>query len=329
LRYSKFLFSFLISFVFLFFTSCDDGNIITTTFNFNDETDLSLCQDGNVNLLYFIDQDTNEAISFEFNRDDFDGTFLEDNDVTTFEFTVDINNTNRVTYRRLSASTNANDYFCQEVPPSSPVVLEEFVSTTGGTATFVITISEQDDGDGVPADLEMSEGDTDGDGIPDFLDIDDDNDNVLTSVEAVFEVDENDNPIPGQYVDTDNDGIPNYLDNDDDGDGVLTKNEDLNYCEDPENPVLNPGNDLNAEGPLYLDENATESVSINVVKPNDINRSFFTLVVFDNITFENQNNQESLTFTSFIMGRYDTSAGQDLPFNDTVTSIDEVGNICQ
>jgi len=311
--------------------------VITTTFDFDENTDLSLCQQDNVNVLYFIDPETNEAISFNFSLDEFDGTFTGiDNDILEIE--LDISSTNQVTYRRLNSGISGNNYFCQQIPPSSPQVIDEFISTTGGTATLEIRISEQDDDDGVPAELEEAaeingvdcNGDCDEDGIPNFLDIDDDNDNVLTSVEAVFEVDENDNPIPGQYVDTDGDGVPNYLDNDDDGDGVLTINEDINVCDDPENPALNPGNDINADGLAnYLNPDITESISINVVKENTINRSFLTQVVFNDITFENQNNDESLSFTSFIMGRYETSETQDLAFNDTVVSEDEAGNFCQ
>lgn len=318
--------------------SCDDGNVIVSSFNFDEETNLSLCQQNDINVLYFIDPETNEAISFRFPDEDFQGIFTGLETIQTIE--IPLNANNQVTYRKLSASTNGADYFCQEIPPSSPEVIEEFVSTTGGTAILEIRISEQDDDDGIPPELEDINGngnlfddDSDGDGIPDFLDTDDDNDNVLTASEDLEPTEEDETVVEINgvfYVDTDGDGIPNYLDDDDDGDGVPTKNEDLNACEDPENPALNPDNDLNADGiPLYLDSNATDSEEINVVKRNRINRSFFTQVVFTDITFENQNSQESLSFTSFIMGRFQTSVSQDLEFNDTVTSEDDVNNICQ
>jgi hypothetical protein len=323
-----------------FLVSCDDGELITTTFNFDEETNLSLCQQDDINVLYFIDPETNEAISFRFPDEDFEGVFTGLETVESIE--LNINSDNQVTYRRLSSSTSGSNYFCQQIPPSSPQVLEEFVSTTGGMAILEIRISEQDDDDGVPPEIEDRNGngnlfddDTDGDGIPDFLDTDDDNDNVLTASEELEAVDDNGNVIIDEngdvvYVDTDNDGVPNYLDDDDDGDGIPTKKEDLNACEDPENPALNPDNDLNADGiPLYLDDTATEIEDINVVKRNSITRSFFTQVVFTDITFENQNNNESLSFSNFIMGRFQTSTTQDLEFNDTVISEDDVNNICQ
>lgn len=340
-----FLFKSLCLALVIFVWSCDDGDIITTSFNFGEETNLSLCRQDNVNVLYFIDPETNEAISFKFSANDFDGTFSGDIGQEVLEFDVDINATNQVVYRRLSGSANGSAYFCQQVPPSSPQVLEEFISTSGGTATFSIRISEQDDNDGVPAEIEDINGngdfyddDSDGDGIPDFLDTDDDNDNVLTSSERLEPTEEDENTVEVNgvlYVDTDGDGVANYLDADDDGDGVLTRNEDLNICEDPENPALNPGNDRNEQNlPHYLNQDVDDSVDVNIdniVKTNTITRSFFTQVVFNDITFENVNNNESLSFTSFIMGRYTVNAiDQDLEFtDDALITEDEAENFCQ
>ena len=330
-----------------FLSSCDDGNVIVSSFNFDEDTNLSLCQQDDVIVLFFIDQQTNEAISFKFSEEDFDGTFTDLENSASIEIPLDASN--QVTYRKLSASTNGNDYFCQQIPPSSPQVLEEFTSTSGGTAILEInaiygsvTQDDDDDDDGISNLLEdrnnngnLFDDDWDGDGIPDFLDTDDDNDNVLTASEELEALDDNGNVILDEngnvvYVDTDGDGVPNYLDDDDDGDGVLTRNEDLNACEDPENPALNPDNDLNADNLAnYLNPEISESFEINVVKRNTINRRFFTQVVFNDITFRNTNTGESLSFTNFIMGRFQTTISQNLPFNDTVISEDDVENICQ
>ncbi len=84
--------------------------------------------------------------------------------------------------------------------------------------------------------------DTDGDGIPDYLDPDDDNDNVLTINE---DIDGNGSALND---DTDGDGIPNYLDTDDDGDGISTLQEDLNGNNNPDDE------DFDGDGiPNYLD----------------------------------------------------------------------------
>ncbi len=53
--------------------------------------------------------------------------------------------------------------------------------------------------------------DTDGDGVPDVIDIDDDNDGIIDTVEGLD--------------DADGDGIPNHLDIDSDGDGILDNKE--------------------------------------------------------------------------------------------------------
>jgi CheY-like chemotaxis protein len=55
--------------------------------------------------------------------------------------------------------------------------------------------------------------DTDGDGIPNYLDIDDDDDGILTINEHP---DDNGNGYPDDALDTDNDSTDNYLDPDDD-----------------------------------------------------------------------------------------------------------------
>ena len=79
------------------------------------------------------------------------------------------------------------------------------------------------DGDGVPDIVEDLNGDgnpcnddTDGDGIPNYLDIDDDNDDMITADEIA----EN-----GWEFDLDGDGIPNYLDPDDNGDGIASSQQ--------------------------------------------------------------------------------------------------------
>ena len=328
-----FLFVFVISLIII---SCDDGDIIVTTFDFDQETPLSLCQQDGNNVLYFIDSETNEAISLEFDLDEFDGSFegLADPD----PIVLNIDNTNRVIYRKLSGQPEggASAYYCQQVPPSSPQVLEEFISTTGGTVTIQISILAQDDDDDVPAEIEdrnnngdFFDDDSDGDGIPDFLDIDDDNDNVLTKSEELEREDDNGNIIPGEYTDTDNDGNRNYLDNNDDGDAVLTINEDLNYCDDPQNPALNPTNDINVDGlPHYLNNQETGSVNITILQSNVITRSFLTTIVFTDITFESVNSNESLTFQNFPMGRYEATVEQRIQFLDGSVSDDDTTIDC-
>jgi uncharacterized Zn-binding protein involved in type VI secretion len=109
-------------------------------------------------------------------------------------------------------------------------------SSNEGTVNIYIIPFDHDQ-DGVPSKEEdlnrngdFRDDDTDGDGIPNFLDVDDDNDGLLTSFENSFYVDFN--------GDGDGDGISNYLDVDDDNDSVLTQYETIfnNF----ENPSKNP-----------------------------------------------------------------------------------------
>ena len=60
--------------------------------------------------------------------------------------------------------------------------------------------------------------DTDGDGVPDHLDLDDDNDGILDSIED--ENSDGDNDPTTNPTDTDGDGIPDYIDLDADNDGI-------------------------------------------------------------------------------------------------------------
>jgi len=118
------------------------------------------------------------------------------------------------------------------------------------------------DNDGVPnyeEDLnhngDLTDDDTDFDTIPNYLDSDDDGDNVDTSVERTATQNRN----PNVFIDTDNDLIENYLDDDDDGDGVLTINEDYNNNGDPTD------DDTNFNGiPDYLEN----SVALNTENNN-------------------------------------------------------------
>ncbi len=297
----------------LLFIACDDGDPIITNFNFSNETPLEVCQDNTDYVFHYIDSETNEAISFVFSSPDFKTSY------EGFEapepIVIPLNTSNRLNYRTLSASTDSNTYFCQDIPPSSPSVLEEFRSTTGGEAVIILEVFEQDDDDGVPAELEDINGngdlfddDTDSDGIPNFLDVDDDNDNVLTEVENIN--DENNN----QFPDTDGDGTPDYLDDDDDNDGVLTRFEDLNaFDSGNEEPIINPTDDVNADGlPNYLNPDISESIEINAVRANEITRRFRVQIVFNDVTLNNVNNDQTVTISRLNMGFIETTTQENL-----------------
>lgn len=258
--------------------SCDDGEIIVTDFNF-ENPQLQRCGDEQSHVLYKINNTgVNEAIAFRFNLPTPAPGFFATEEG---RLTIPINTTNELIYRVFDGEVD-NTYFCNEIPPVSPQVVEEYRSTTGGEVviTSTLTTATDHDGDGI---LSVNEGmaqnlDTDGDGIPNYLDIDDDGDNLLTRIELEVEAEN----MVDDFPDSDNDGIPNHLDADDDNDGVLTRNEDWNQN-------LNPADDRNNEGvPHYLNPEITDSFPVSLSRENVISRSFRYLVTIENLTLVNQ-----------------------------------------
>ena len=321
-------------------TSCDDGDIIVTTFDYDNETQLSYCSGAldMINLtndiqIYNINNDSRESIVLNFNRNGFTGSFvniLDENGNVQIDTsqTIELSNSNRIVYRRFNADI-PNDYFCQNIPPSSPQVSQEYTSVNGGTVTFTTRVIAQDDNDGIPTLANAPDGyngpyeatdpldpdfDTDGDGIPNFLDQDDDNDNVPTSIEISDNIEGFRDPAT-DLPDTDQDGILNYLDEDDDGDGVITRYEDLNAL-DNSNIILNPTDDLNNSGvPLYLDDSSTTELVIDQYRNVTLNRTYRTIVITNDITLNNNNSDEQITVETLVLGRFDVTITQVLEVN--------------
>ncbi|WP_438711821.1 hypothetical protein ACSTS3_04495 [Aquimarina muelleri] len=274
------LFSFL--FLLFFLISCDDGDIVITSFEFND-SDLQLCKGAKENEFVFfkIGKTINEAISYNFINETFSDTIISP---TPLQIELTETSSNLI-YRNFDIKIT-NDYFCSNVPPNDITIVEELVGTNG-SAEIDTQIILEDDGDGIPAEDEdlngngnLEDDDTDGDGIPNYKDQDDDNDNILTSVEIPNEIPDNDNPR-----DTDGDGIPDYLEEDDDNDGILTRNEDANLNG-------NPRDDRDPEsGKLfYLDPQSTNTaVNIDPKLNNTIKTTFRTTVSINGLIFDGNN----------------------------------------
>ncbi len=305
---------FSLVFAALLLSSCNDGEIIVTDFNFEDPQ-LNWCGDTQSQVLYKLNNTgVNEAIALRFELDTPNEQFLLEEEG---QLEISLNETtNQVIYRVFDGEVEKS-YFCNEIPPVSPKVTEEFKSTTGGevviTSTF--TNATDHDGDGVPSANEGMESglDTDGDGIPDYQDIDDDGDNILTRVEREIEAENTVNT----YGDSDNDGIPDYLDADDDNDGVPTRNEDWNLN-------LNPADDQNEEGVAhYLNPDITDSFAVEGVRENRISRSFRYLVTINNLTLVNQGGDgEQIRLQDYEMGVF-TSPTENILIEPTDTDGEE------
>ncbi|WP_400080116.1 hypothetical protein [Winogradskyella sp. R77965] len=230
---------FSLLFCVLFMVACDDGDIMTVDLDFGQ--DLERCTNFEDSYLVFDTRnDPNEALILIFPRSETnDGLFNSPTPIDEPEvLTIDMNNV-RFIYRTYNRSVNATD-ICAIVSPGDLSIVEDYEADSG-TVDVTVTIVD-DDNDLIPSEHEYGPGgianpqDSDLDGIPDYLDQDDDNDNIKTINELDDDNLDGDNNPFTTPLDTDNDGIANYLDTDDDGDGILTRLED-------EDGDMNPIND--------------------------------------------------------------------------------------
>lgn len=269
------------------FVSCDDGDIIVTSFDFEDQT-LERCSDFESQLVFFkINPANNETIALAFTTaNDIFGAGNGEEASRTLE--IELTGNDNITYRRFDEAPTS-DYFCNPIPPATPIVVEEFISTSG--TIRIITEGTFADNDGIASDIEDPTGllDTDGDMLPDIIDFDDDGDNVPTGQEGVVLND--DGTINTELTrDTDGDGIFNYLDNDDDGDGILTIDEDANMDLDPTNDNTDPTNEAIDD---YLNPNVAVSVNTEAYRPHSYSLNDIIIIInTQNLDFRNQNGEE-------------------------------------
>lgn len=269
-------------------SSCDDGDIITVEFDF-DDTFLAC---GEL-VFYQIKENPFESLSLQITQPawtleslievDDDGNLVNDEPI---EIIIE-NTPNQFNYRSYNANPAA--LFCNDVPPSDIQITED-LSSFSGRAYINVSLVE-DDNDGIPAEFEDANldgdfnpatdpTDTDGDGIPDYIDIDDDGDNVLTTVELNDDnADGDDDPLTNPR-DTDADGIPDYLDDDDDNDGVLTRDEENAPADQ------NPANDYTDPNIAdYLNPVVTASLPATAYRPHAINQVFTITLTVTGVIF--------------------------------------------
>lgn len=268
----KILYLFLTTMLLL---SCDDGDIIITTFNF-DDAELKTCGTTGNYVFYKVNPEALESLSLKLAVTD---SLYKTEGTKPHE----LNGTSNFVNYRTYDGVLGTDYFCSSIPPTSPRVTVDYFASSG-TAEFT-TIFSYDDNDGIAADDEF-EGDTDGDGLPDLYDVDDDGDNVPTALEL--------DPL-GNIIDTDGDGIPNYLDPDDDGDGVLTRDEDKDGNLDPRNDVT----DSNV-GADYLNPAVADDYDINQYRQHTYKIIKSVKIVLKNLVLVN--GDEEITQETLNMG---------------------------
>lgn len=264
--------------------SCDDGDIVVTDLDFEDQT-LERCEDFDF-LFFKINPSSNETIALSFETT---SQILTNPETVSIQLEGD----NTLVYRRFDDEV-LSSYFCNPIPPTEPMVTDELVSTAG--LVNITTSGNFEDSDGIPSEIEDPTGelDTDGDGLLDIFDEDDDGDNVPTISEGVVFNDDGTIDITLSQ-DTDADGILDYLDTDDDGDGILTINEDLNGD-------LDPRNDPNIMTPNYLNNNEatfTEIESFRIHEYSLVDIELAIIVV--NAQFNTSGAEETLNITDSIL----------------------------
>ena len=236
---------FFISILLSLFSSCNDGDIIVTDFNF-EASNLNNCGGPGAYVFYNINNSLfAESISL----------FLETSDILFLESGIVEYVLNGITYAvnyRKYDNDITDDYFCSNIPPTTPSVTIEFLGASG--IAVLTTIVTKNDEDGIEEDS-TSNLDTDNDGLLNYFDNDDDGDNVPTLNELGSEFLTGNNEFP---LDTDNDGIYDYLDIDDDGDTILTRYEDANADLDPTNDFTDTNSD-----PDYLIATIAQSTIID------------------------------------------------------------------
>lgn len=247
-------------------TSCNDGDVIVTTFDFEDAT-LQICGGPGGYVFYKINSSATESISLHLGTSE--ELFLES---SIQEFTLN-GTSNYVNYRKFDG-TVTGAYFCSPIPPTDPMVTNEYVGSSG--IAILTTDTLLDDADGIEEDVE-SMLDTDTDGLLNYFDFDDDGDNVPTALELGED--------PENPRDFDGDGILDYLDPDDDNDGVLTRYEAAGGL-DPIIIVTDP-----TVGPDYLNAEVSDEVVIDEYRSHTYNLSSNILLEISNLVLSNGNEE--------------------------------------
>ncbi|WP_142785663.1 hypothetical protein [Changchengzhania lutea] len=258
--------------------SCDDGDVITLEFDFEDS--FSVCGDNDL-VFYKTKDDPAETLSLKISNLSF-ADLLEVNEENTYEETFNLSAANPFNFRMYRDESLPTNLFCNVIPPD--VNITQDIESNDGSATITTFLVEDDD-DGIPAELEdingngdLSDDDTDGDGIPNYLDFDDDGDNVRTKDENP---DVNEDGDLSDAQDTDGDSIPDYLDNDDDGDTVATRDEENDSADN------NPGNDItNGEIPDYLNAEVVTTVEATAYREHTIVLSYQVSLIISNFDLQ-------------------------------------------
>lgn len=270
---------FVLCICFFSFYTCDDGDVITVEFDFEDT--FQVCGTDDL-VFYKTKNDPSESLSIILTGLTLE-ELLEVDATGVYEADFSLSTTNTFNYITYSNTTLPNNLFCNDIPLSEVKIIKDLKSTSGNV--HIKTVLTEDDNDGIPAALEdingngdLTDDDTDGDGIPNYLDEDDDGDNVLTKNEKP---DPNNDGNLSDALDTDGDGKPDYLDEDDDEDGIKTRDEE-NESQDQ-----NPSNDTSLNGIAdYLNIEVATTVSATAYREHTIYKTYLVTLTVSNFDLQ-------------------------------------------
>lgn len=274
--------------------NCNDGDIITIDLDFDDT--FEFCEVNESVVFYKTKSDPSESLSIELDTTIEDLIELDDNNQVVPVDPFPINGSTNTFYYRSYSETLPSSYFCEGITPNVDIISNSESASGSVTVTTILT---EDDNDGIPAAFEdanvdedddpsTNPTDTDSDGIPDYLDDDDDGDNVPTKSENP-----NYSTSNGltEAQDFDLDGIPDYLDTDDDEDGVLTRDEENDtQDQDPTNDIT-----FNDVGPDYKNDQVSTTVTATALREHTIKQTYTITINVTDFSFPNLN-QDALDF---------------------------------
>ncbi len=300
---------YLLIIIALALTSCNDGDIIVTSFDF-EGLDINLCRTAQINqpenikyVFSKINPDTKEVLALEFITDQ----PILSKPTNGTPYTIQFNgSTAKVSYRIFNAEIT-EDYFCNAVPPANPTVSEEYISGEGTAVITVTGIPLDDDGILAADEMNLGGGDIDGDGLLNAYDLDDDGDNVPTKDEGIaLNADKSLNFAA--CLDTDGDGIPNFMDPDDDGDGVDTRDEDTDMDFNPNNDRTDPANPI----PDFLNNKYAVDYNVNkyILHSYDLTDIQVTIVL-NNLVFQNTATDEIIRREELLYETYNAAKQSD------------------
>ncbi|MEM9000512.1 MAG: hypothetical protein AAGB24_09630 [Bacteroidota bacterium] len=103
--------------------SCSDGDLQIETIDF-DDISIQQCGSVSTSTTLFFKIDSDETLILDLQNG------LLDNEATTDTIRSTIPNQSQLTYRIFSDNVSSN-YFCDEIPPSTPIVVEEIEAIDG------------------------------------------------------------------------------------------------------------------------------------------------------------------------------------------------------